>query len=109
MAARIGTVASLWRYPVKSMRGEELPATKLTEHGLLGDQVYALINGADGKVATAKDPASGRRCLVSTPRSLKETCREIAASCARRSSTIRTMSAAIRSSCKTGRFSAEIA
>ena len=56
MAAEMGTVASLWRYPVKSMRGEEVPATELTEYGLLGDRAYALIDGADGKVATAKNP-----------------------------------------------------
>lgn len=56
MAAEMGTVASLWRYPVKSMRGEELPATEVTEYGLLGDRAYALIDGADGKVATAKNP-----------------------------------------------------
>lgn len=56
MAAEMGTVASLWRYPVKSMRGEELPATEVTEHVLLGDRAYALIDDADGKVATAKNP-----------------------------------------------------
>jgi uncharacterized protein YcbX len=56
MAVEMGAVASLWRYPVKSMRGEELPATEVTEYGLLGDRAYALIDGADGKVATAKNP-----------------------------------------------------
>jgi len=56
MATGMGTVASLWRYPVKSMRGEELTATEVTEQGLLGDRAYALIDGADGKVATAKNP-----------------------------------------------------
>lgn len=56
MAAEMGTVASLWRYPVKSMTGEELPAAELTEYGVLGDRAYALIDGADGKVATAKNP-----------------------------------------------------
>ena len=56
MAAEMGTVASLWRYPVKSMRGEELSAAELTEYGFLGDRAYALIDGADGKVATAKNP-----------------------------------------------------
>ena len=56
MAAEVGTVASLWRYPVKSMGGEELPATEVTEYGLLGDRAYALIDSADGKVATAKNP-----------------------------------------------------
>ncbi|MGH7146954.1 MAG: MOSC domain-containing protein [Nitrospiraceae bacterium] len=52
----VGTVASLWRYPVKSMMGEELPTAHVSEHGLLGDRTYALIDGADGKVATAKNP-----------------------------------------------------
>src|SRR5437870_5805933 len=51
-----GSVASLWRYPVKSMLGEELSATEVTEHGLLGDRTYALIDSADGKAATAKNP-----------------------------------------------------
>ena len=56
MATDMGTIALLWRYPVKSMRGEELPAVELTEYGLLGDRAYALIDGTDGKAATAKNP-----------------------------------------------------
>jgi MOSC domain-containing protein len=56
MATEMGVVASLWRYPVKSMMGEELQAAKLTEYGLLGDWAYALIDGTDGKVVTAKNP-----------------------------------------------------
>jgi len=52
----IGAVVSLWRYPVKSMMGEELNATEVTERGLLGDRAYALIDSSDGKVATAKNP-----------------------------------------------------
>ena len=56
MATELGTIASLWRYPVKSMRGEEVPAAALTEYGLLGDRAYALIDSTDGKVATAKNP-----------------------------------------------------
>src|SRR2546425_7715858 len=51
-----GSVASLWRYPVKSMLGEELSAIEVTERGLLGDRAYALVDSADGKVATAKNP-----------------------------------------------------
>jgi uncharacterized protein YcbX len=51
-----GSVVSLWRYPVKSMRGEELSATEVTGHGLAGDRAYALIDSADGKAATAKNP-----------------------------------------------------
>ncbi len=50
------SVVSLWRYPVKSMMGEELNASEVTERGLLGDRAYALVDGSDGKVATAKNP-----------------------------------------------------
>ncbi len=52
----LGAVVSLWRYPVKSMMGEELNATEVSERGLLGDRAYALIDSADGKAATAKNP-----------------------------------------------------
>src|SRR5918994_1045115 len=33
----LGSVVSLWRYPVKSMMGEELNAAEVGERGLLGD------------------------------------------------------------------------
>jgi uncharacterized protein YcbX len=52
----LGSIVSLWRYPVKSMMGEELNATEVTKNGLLGDRSYALIDSLDGKVATAKNP-----------------------------------------------------
>jgi uncharacterized protein YcbX len=52
----VGVVVSLWRYPVKSMMGEELNAAEITDGGLLGDRAYALVDNADGKVATAKNP-----------------------------------------------------
>jgi uncharacterized protein YcbX len=52
----VGSVVSLRRYPVKSMMGEELNAAEVTERGLLGDRAYALIDGSDGKAATAKNP-----------------------------------------------------
>lgn len=52
----LGSVVSLWRYPVKSMMGEELNAAEVTERGLLGDRAYALLEAATGKVASAKNP-----------------------------------------------------
>ena len=70
----VGSTLSLWRYPVKSMMGEELSATEVTQAGLLGDRAYALIDGSDGKVATAKNPRKWpemfnfRAALVETPR-----------------------------------------
>jgi uncharacterized protein len=51
-----GTIAALWRYPVKSMRGEELDSTEVTERGLLGDRAYALVDVETGKVVSAKNP-----------------------------------------------------
>ena len=50
----VGTVAGLWRFPVKSMRGEQLEQAELTERGLVGDRTYALIDVDTGKVASAK-------------------------------------------------------
>lgn len=50
------TVVALWRYPIKSMQGEELNASIVSERGLLGDRAYALLDANDGKVASAKNP-----------------------------------------------------
>src|SRR5216110_2865347 len=71
----IGRVVSLWRYPVKSMMGEELNATEITQRGLLGDRAYALVDSSDGKVASAKNPRKWptlfdfRAALTAVPRS----------------------------------------
>jgi uncharacterized protein YcbX len=51
-----GAVVALWRYPVKSMMGEELTTIHLSDRGLLGDRAYGLLDSTDGKVATAKNP-----------------------------------------------------
>lgn len=51
-----GAVVSLWRYPVKSMMGEELNASDVTDHGLLGDRSLALVDSETGKVVSAKNP-----------------------------------------------------
>ncbi|MBI2956943.1 MAG: MOSC domain-containing protein [Acidobacteria bacterium] len=52
----VGSVVSLWRYPVKSMMGEELNAGEVTPRGLLGDRAYALVDPSTGKVASVKNP-----------------------------------------------------
>lgn len=51
-----GSVVALWRYPVKSMMGEELNVAEVTERGLVGDRQFAVVDGATGKVAGAKNP-----------------------------------------------------
>ncbi len=45
----IGHVESLWRYPVKSMRGEVLPQAFVSFSGILGDRLYAVHNSAAPK------------------------------------------------------------
>jgi len=49
-------VVALWRYPVKSMMGEELNAAEVTQQGVLGDRPYALVDADTGKVVSAKEP-----------------------------------------------------
>ena len=49
-------IASLHRYPVKSMLGEDLEQAQLTARGLVGDRAYALVDCQDGTVASAKHP-----------------------------------------------------
>lgn len=50
----VGTIAALWRFPVKSMVGERLQELELTQAGVLGDRAYALIDTGTGKVVSAK-------------------------------------------------------
>jgi len=52
----VASVVALWRYPVKSMMGEELNAADVTERGVLGDRPYALVDAETGKVVSAKEP-----------------------------------------------------
>ncbi|HTF46709.1 MAG TPA: MOSC domain-containing protein [Pseudonocardia sp.] len=51
-----GVVLTLWRYPVKSMQGEELNASHLNDRGVLGDRALALVDVETGKVVSAKNP-----------------------------------------------------
>ena len=44
----VGRVAALWRYPVKSMAGEELDGVEVSWHGLAGDRRWAFVR--DGQV-----------------------------------------------------------
>ncbi|RRA47222.1 MOSC domain-containing protein [Acidipila sp. EB88] len=42
----VGHVESLWRYPVKSMRGEQLQAAFATVRGICGDRRFAISSSA---------------------------------------------------------------
>jgi uncharacterized protein len=56
--AEVGSVARLWRFPVKSMGGEPLEKVELGRSGLVGDRAYALIETGSGKVVSAKNVKS---------------------------------------------------
>ena len=47
--ALVGTVESLWRYPVKSMRGEELDEMFAGYAGVYGDRLFAFESSANDK------------------------------------------------------------
>jgi len=70
----VGEVARLWRFPVKSMLGEQLDEAEITDRGLLGDRGYALVDTATGKVVSAKivklypDMLRCRAAFVTPPR-----------------------------------------
>jgi len=55
---KLGTIESIWRYPVKSMRGEEVARIYAAFSGLMGDRMYGVV-AADGDPAfpwhTARD------------------------------------------------------
>ena len=51
-----GSVVAIWRYPVKSMQGEEVDGAAIGERGVLGDRAYALLDRATGHIASAKHP-----------------------------------------------------
>jgi|SRR2546430_7086173 uncharacterized protein YcbX len=50
---QIGSVQALYRYPVKSMQGEQLDTVDIGAQGVIGDRAYAL-REANGRVMTAK-------------------------------------------------------
>jgi MOSC domain-containing protein len=52
---RIGTIQSLWRYPVKSMLGEQLFSTSLGVLGFPGDRGYAIRDERAGEIRGAKN------------------------------------------------------
>ncbi|MFI6392960.1 MOSC domain-containing protein [Nonomuraea sp. NPDC050547] len=64
MSDLVGVVGALRRYPVKSMLGEDLDAGEITERGLSGDRVRAVVDVSTGKVASAKNPRLWRDLLT---------------------------------------------
>ena len=59
----VGTVSRLWRYPVKSMLGEECRELAVEARGVAGDRLYAL-RDAEGKLGSGKNTRRFRPNLV---------------------------------------------
>lgn len=57
---KVGTVEALWRYPVKSMGGEQLSQAPVDVRGILGDRLYA-VRDTDGKLGSGKNSRRFRR------------------------------------------------
>ncbi len=49
-----GTIAELWRFPVKSMQGEPVTELELSATGFVGDRGHALVDQVTGKTLSAK-------------------------------------------------------
>ena len=60
MALRI---TSIWRYPVKSCRGEELAAARVEPWGLAGDRRWMIVDAVGGQVTAREHP----RLVLVTP------------------------------------------
>src|SRR5512140_989540 len=47
-------IAQLWRYPVKSLLGERLPALRVVDDGVDGDRLWGIQDLSDGRILTAR-------------------------------------------------------
>ncbi len=50
----LGTIAQLWRYPVKSFQGEQVDSLAIHAGGAAGDRTLAVVDPVAGKVLAAK-------------------------------------------------------
>jgi uncharacterized protein YcbX len=71
----LGTVATVRRYPVKSMLGEDLDASDVSRVGLARDRRLAVVSRRTGKVASAKYPRLWRDLLTLSAQALDEAAR----------------------------------
>jgi uncharacterized protein YcbX len=59
-SSQVGRVVALYRFPVKSLRGEHLEALRVETRGVEGDRLYALRN-PEGKLGSGKSTRRFRR------------------------------------------------
>ena len=63
-----GTVAEIWRYPVKSMAGERLDSCLVAETGLDGDRSWALVDGRPNRAGKPLTVREAELLLTYRPR-----------------------------------------
>ena len=66
--SNIGKVDSLWRYPIKSMRGEELDEAFVGFSGIYGDRIFAFRSSASPKGFPYLTAREQRKLLRYRPR-----------------------------------------
>jgi len=68
----VGAVAGLWRYPVKSMLGEEVESVQVVWSGFYGNRSYALVDVESSKLVSAKNPMKWSRMFECSSQILSE-------------------------------------
>lgn len=68
----VGAVSRLWRYPVKSMLGEEVDSGDLVWSGFYGNRRYALMDVESSRLVSAKNPAKWARMFECRSRLIEE-------------------------------------
>lgn len=56
-------LTSIWRYPVKSMRGERIEQAEVSPAGVSGDRTWAVVSRQTGLIGSAKHPRQWARLL----------------------------------------------
>lgn len=59
----VGSIKRLWRFPVKSMLGEEVESAEVVWSGFYGNRSYALVDSQSSKLVSAKNPHKWERAF----------------------------------------------
>ncbi|HEY7774026.1 MAG TPA: MOSC N-terminal beta barrel domain-containing protein [Marinagarivorans sp.] len=62
MMHKVGTIQSIWRYPVKGMAGESLPECRISAEGLEGDRIWAVQDCVRQEIQSCKFRPDLLRC-----------------------------------------------
>ena len=61
---RLGRITQIWRYPVKSMAGEQLARAQVGRSGIVGDRRWAVRNDSVGEIQGGKKFPDLMRCTA---------------------------------------------